>query len=246
MKMTQIFRALGPIDLKSVGRDSLLRWMVFLPLVLAAAARWAMPPIIRWIGNLFAVDLLPYYSPIMGYALIVLTPFLAATVVGFLLLDQRDDGTLTALQVTPLSLNGYLLYRLATPMLAGILATMIVIPLSGVISIAPIPLLLVVVGAAPLAPLMAVILAVIAQNKVQGFAVLKVSSIVLLPPMIAYFVQGPWHLLLALVPTYWPAMMLWTAVPYNPSFWFFWSAGLAYQMLLLAVVVRRFNRIMRR
>jgi len=246
MKTTQVLLALGPIDLKSVQRDSMLRWMIFLPILLAAAARWVMPVIIRWVGDIFAVDLMPYYAPIMGYGLIVLTPFLAAVVVGFLLLDQRDDGTLSALQVTPLSLNGYLLYRLTMPMLASILATMIVIPLSGIVPITALSLLLVASGAAPLAPLLAIAIAVIAQNKVQGFAVMKASGLVLLPPMIAYFVQGPWHLLLALVPTYWPAMMLWTAVTGEPSFWFFWLVGLVYQMLLLALLVRRFNRVMRR
>lgn len=246
MKTMQVVRALGPIDLKNVRRDSMLRWMIFLPIALAIAARWVMPVILNWVGDIFKVDLMPYYAPLMGYGLVVLTPFLAATVVGFLLLDQRDDGTLTALQVTPLSLNGYLLYRLTTPMMASIMATMIVIPLSGILTIGPLPLLLVAIGAAPLAPMIAIALAVIAQNKVQGFAVMKASGIILLPPMIAYFVQGSWHLLLALVPTYWPAMMLWTAVAGDPFFWFYWAVGLAYQILLLAILVRRFNRVMRR
>ena len=246
MKAARVVRALGPIDLKSVQRDSMLRWMIFLPVLLAMAARWVMPIILRWVGDIFGVDLMPYYAPLMGYGLVVLTPFLAAAVVAFLLLDQRDDGTLSALQVTPLSLNGYLIYRLSTPMLVSILATMIVIPLSGIISIGPLSLLLVAVGAAPLAPLLALAIVVIAQNKVQGFAVMKASGIILLPPMIAYFVQGPAHLLLALVPTYWPAMMLWTAVAGDLSFWFFWLVGLSYQILLLAILVRRFNRIMRR
>ncbi|MDX1415123.1 MAG: hypothetical protein R3293_13080 [Candidatus Promineifilaceae bacterium] len=245
-KTAQILRALGPIDVKSIQRDPMLRWMILLPLLLAAVARWVMPFILGWVGDIFRFDALPYYAPIMGYALVVLTPFLAATVVGFLLLDQRDDGTLTALQVTPMSLNGYLLYRLTSPMLVSIIATIIVLPLSGIVSLDAIYLLLVSVGAAPLAPLLAVTIAVIAQNKVQGFAVMKASGIILLPPMIAYFFQGPAHLLLALVPTYWPAMMLWTAVSGSSTFWFFWFAGIVYQLLLLGLVARRFNTIMGR
>ncbi len=244
MNVTQIFRALGPIDARSIQRDSLLRWMIFLPIVLAAVARWLMPLILQWIGDLISVDIMAHYPPIMGYALLVLTPFLAATVVGFLLLDQRDDGTLTALQVTPLSINGYLLYRLTVPMAAGILATLIVIPLSGIVQLSFLQLLLIAIGAAPLAPLMALTLAVIAQNKVQGFAVMKASGIVLLPPLVAYFVQGPWQLLLALVPTYWPAMMLWTAG--EPLFWIFWIVGILYQLLLLLILARRFNTVMSR
>lgn len=244
MNLSQIARALGPIDAKSIQRDSLLRWMIFLPILLAIAARWLMPLILQWVGSILGLDLMPNYPPLMGYALLVLIPFLAATVVGFLLLDQRDDGTLSALQVTPLSINGYLLYRLSMPMLASILATLIVLPLSGVIQLPLFTLLLLAIGAAPLAPLMALALAVIAQNKVQGFAVMKASGIILLPPMIAYFLQGPWQLLLALAPPYWPAMMLWTAG--DPQFWLYWSVGIAYQVLLLVWLAKRFNRVMSR
>jgi fluoroquinolone transport system permease protein len=43
--------------------------------------------------------------------LVVVMPALVGMVIGFLLLDQRDDQTLAALQVTPLTLNGYLIYR---------------------------------------------------------------------------------------------------------------------------------------
>lgn len=244
MTAAQIFRALGPIDAKSIQRDSLLRWMIFFPLLLAAAARWLMPLILHWVSDLLNVDLMPYYPPLMGYALLVLTPFLAATVIGFLLLDQRDDGTLTALQVTPLSLNGYLVYRLTMPMVASVLATIIVMPLSGIVQLSFLQLLLVAVCAAPLAPLMALAVAVIAQNKVQGFAVIKASGIILLPPMIAYFVQGPWQLLFALVPTYWPAMAFWNVG--EPSFYWFWMVGILVQLLMLAWLVRKFNKVMSR
>ena len=52
-------------------------------------------------------------------------------VLGFLLLDQRDDQTLTALQVTPLSLNGYLAYRISLPMLISLVTTLLMVPLAG-------------------------------------------------------------------------------------------------------------------
>ena len=57
---------------------------------------------------------------------------------------------------------------------------------------------------------------------------------------------GGGHLLLALVPTYWPAMMLWTAVQGDPAFWFFWPCGIAYQFFLLILLTRRFDQLMRR
>ena len=60
----------------------------------------------------YAFDLRPYYDAFMGYFLVSLAPMMFGIVIGFLLLDECDDNTLMALQVTPLSLNNYLLYRL--------------------------------------------------------------------------------------------------------------------------------------
>ena len=42
----QVVRAIGPIDVKSVRRDSLLRWVLLLPLLLAAAVRWVLPDMV--------------------------------------------------------------------------------------------------------------------------------------------------------------------------------------------------------
>ncbi len=47
MRAWGIIRALGPIDLKSVGRDPLLKWIIFIPLIAASAMRWLLPPILE-------------------------------------------------------------------------------------------------------------------------------------------------------------------------------------------------------
>jgi hypothetical protein len=39
MNAIRAIRALGPIDVKNVRRDALLRWMVFVPLVVAHGGR---------------------------------------------------------------------------------------------------------------------------------------------------------------------------------------------------------------
>jgi fluoroquinolone transport system permease protein len=102
-----------------------------------------------------------------------------------------------------------------------------------------------------MAPIFALALAALSQNKVQGFALMKVSGIVLLPPLAAYFIQSNWQLLLGLVPTYWPAKTLWAALDWinggRPGpLLFYFLAGLVCQLLFLLLLARRFNRIMHR
>ena len=244
MNSLSILKALGPIDAKNIRRDEMLRWIVFAPIALALALRWLAPVLLIRIEEILAIEILPYYQPFASFMILLLTPYLAGIVIGFLLLDQRDDGTLTALQVTPLSLNGYLVYRLTMPMLVSVLATLVAAPLSGLFDMGFGTLVLTAVSAAPLAPIFALLLASLAQNKVQGFALAKVAGVVLIPPMIAYFISAPWQIILGIFPTYWPAMTLWSAQAGDLSFWFYWSMGLIYQMGFLALLTRRFNKIM--
>ena len=244
MKGVAILKALGPIDAKSISRDSFLRWMTIVPLAIALGTRWIMPIFIRRLESGLGLELMPAYPAIMGAVLLQLVPLFAGMVIGFLLLDQRDDRTLTALQVTPLSLNGYLAYRLSVPTLLSVLLTLIVMPLAGFAGIGLGPLLLAAVVAALLAPLVALALAAFAANKVQGFALMKAAGIILFPPLIAYFIPPGWQPAFGVFPTYWPARLYWLYLAGQNNFWVYLAAGVLYQALLLALLVRRFNRVM--
>ena len=246
MRVLSILQALGPIDAKNIRRDELLRWMIVAPVALALAVRWLIPLLLERVETILKIELMAYYEPFAAFMIILLVPYLSGMVIGFLLLDQRDDGTLTALQVTPLSLNGYLVYRLTTPMLVSIVMTLVAAPLSGVVDVGMGKLVLTAVSAAPLAPIFALLLATLAQNKVQGFALTKVCGLIIIPPMIAYFITAPWQILFGVFPTYWPAMALWSAQAGDPAFGFYWSVGLVYQIAVLALLTRRFNQIMQR
>jgi len=51
--------------------------------------------------------------------------------------------------------------------------------------------------------------ATLAQNKVQGFAVMKATSIIPIPPLLAYYGDSGWQWLFGLVPSYWPVKVYW-------------------------------------
>jgi fluoroquinolone transport system permease protein len=239
----RVLLALGPVDIKSIHRDPLLRWLMFYPLMLAGLIHWGVPWLAGYLLAQFQFDLTPYYPLLMSFVL-VMTPMLAGLVIGFLLLDQQDDQTLTALQVTPLTLTGYLIYRLSIPMGLSLVITMIIFPLSGLVTLGFGPLFLAALSAAPLAPFYALILAAFAANKVQGFALTKALGVLLVAPLLAYFVPPPWQWLLGLVPLYWPAKLLWLLHAGQTGLWPVLLFGLLYQGLVLSVLLRRFNRRM--
>lgn len=235
-----VLRALGPIDAASVRRDPLLRWMLVFPLVFALLFRWVASLIEPWLVARFGIDLTLYY-PLVGGLLALLTPMLFGCIVGFLLLDQKDDGTLTALRVTPLTPGGYLAYRIAIPMALSIVMTPLVLELGGFTRAGVGARIVAGVAAAPLAPAFALFLAAFARNKVQGFALMKAAGVINWPPMLAWFVTSSWQLAFGLCPTYWPVKLYWELEAGGPAAWIYLLADLVVLSLLVAWLARRFD-----
>ena len=242
--------ALGPIDVKSVRRDSLIRWMLATPLALALVIRFGLPPTSVWAQTQFELDLEPYLH-LFGSALITATPLMFGTVVGFLLIDQKDDQTLTALQVTPLTNRAYLLYRLGVPCLLSVPLTVLALRLSGIPQISLGRQLVAAAVASPLVAAFSLFLAALANNKLQGFAIMKGSSgVINLPPIIAWFVDSNWQWAFGIAPMFWPLKLYWVLAgvsrgPAAPA-WVYALVGVAYLLALIALLGRRFDRVMHR
>ena len=239
-------RALGTIDAQSIARDSLLRWMVVLAPAIGLVFRFGAPRIDGMLERELGFDLTPYFPLLMSFLPLVAAG-LAGTVAGFLLLDQRDDRTLTAILVTPLRLGGYLRYRLTAVILLSAALGAIMVPLAGLSDTTLLQLVVSAVVAAPLAPIYALFLGTFAANKVQGFALAKAIGVVFVPCVAAYFVTGPWQSAFGLLPHYWPLKVFWlfdeeaTAAAMGHAL-----LGLVWQGTVLAMLVRRFSRVLKR
>lgn len=210
MLTMKTLRALGAIDTGSVLSDPLLRGLLVVPLLVALAVRGLLPLVLVRIGELAEVDLAWLLAPMAGYTVVGIAPLIVGAVVGFLLLDQRDDQTWLALRVTPLPLSVYLAYRLALPSLLGLLVTLAALAVAGGLGLGPGGAALAALAAAPLAPVTALALAAFARNKLEGMALMKALSVLLAAPLAGLFVPtGWWQLALAALPTFWVARATW-------------------------------------
>ena len=244
MNLNAIFKALGPIDIRSIGRDNGISWMIFLPVLSALVIRWGVPPLTASLIETYSFDLAPYYPAILAYFFVIMAPITFAVLVGFLLLDEKDDNTLTALQVTPLSLNSYLVYRVAVPVLLTVVMMFVIFPLAAIDSMPWDSILITAIAAAPMSPMFALYLASIAQNKVQGFALMKLSGFVLFVPIFAYFVTPGWELIFGVIPTYWPMKVYWLLTAGESGVWPYVLVSLIYQSAVTWVFVKRFNKVL--
>jgi fluoroquinolone transport system permease protein len=210
LNLWNIYRTAGTVDAKSVWRDELLAWVLALPLVIALLLRFGLPPLAGWLLQTWTFDLQPYYPLIMSF-FVLMAPSMVGMVIGFLLLDERDERTLSALAVTPMPLGGYLLYRITLPLLLGFVITLAGYPLAGLAPLSGADLVVIALTAAFTGPVTALFLAGFADNKVSGFALVKILNTINMLPVAAYFVDLPWQFGAGLVPAYWPMKMLWQA-----------------------------------
>lgn len=245
MNALQTIRALGPIDARSIWRDSLLRWMFAMALGLGLLLRWGVPPLSAKLASDYGFDPTPYYPLIMSY-IVPSMPILVGIIIGFLLLDERDDRTLTALQVTPLTLRGYLIYRLSLPVVLALILTCAVFWIADLVTMDAARLLVAAVAVAPLAPIFALVLGGFANNKVQGLALSKANGLITLPPVAAWFVAEPWQFLFGIVPTYWPVKTFWQLHAGASDWGVYLAVGLVFQLAIMWLLVRRFERVLRR
>jgi fluoroquinolone transport system permease protein len=163
---------------------------------------------------------------------------------GLMVLDERDDRTLMALQVTPVSLIAYALYRIgvATTIAAGYVVACLL--LSGLMPPSLLPPAVPIAATGGLfGTVIALLLAAFAGNKLEGLALMKAFGILMLVPLAAYFVEADWQVLLGIFPSYWPAKAFWVAGE-GGAFWPYVLAGTVYNLLLAALLLLRFrNRL---
>jgi fluoroquinolone transport system permease protein len=236
--------ALGSADIKNIRRDALLAWVPLITFSMALAIRLLVPQVAELLRQNIHFNLTLYYPLIMS-CFALLTPSMVGMVIGFLLLDERDDRTLTALLVTPLRLPVYLLYRISVPLLLAIILTLICYPLAGLTPMSLPNLFPIVLLGSLISPMMALFLAAFAANKVAGFAMLKLLNAVLILPVAAFFLPANVQWLVGIIPPFWPLKAFWLLVA-SQSDAFVLVIGLLVNLVALLLLLKRFTVVVHR
>ena len=236
-------------DLRLVARDRLLVMLLSLVAVLAVVVRFVLPQLD---ASLARNGILPNASTALRFsdtfALWVVfiglwqAALMPGTVFAFLLLDEKEDGTLVAMRVTPVPLSQYLGYRVTVP---AVFAFVFAVVLTPAIGFAPVPawqLILFALGAATTAPIVTLLIAMFAADKVQGFAFTKFGGIAGLIIIFGWFTPAPWQWLLCAFPPFAIAKGYWMAVEGAPGWWAPLIVGSLVQLWALRALLGRLAR----
>lgn len=240
-----LVKTLIAVDLRKVTRDPLMAGIIAAPLLVAVIFRFAVPD-----PETLQATLTAYLGPDLGAQvsraapmllmslLTAIAPGLVGAVYGLLLVGERDERTLMALRVMPVSFARYVAARLSTPLSLSVGVTIVAYPVAG---LAPLPIatvaLIAVVNAIS-APVVALAMATFAKDKIAALAVMRVANSVLALPVLAYFVAPPIVYLAWLSPAYWQMKALWLAADALPFLATLGVAALMNVMLLLLLYSR--------
>ena len=253
MQMTQLVRTLGRSDAKLIGRDRfplfMFGFIVYIIVVLRFLLPWANDYLAEngiLPNESFSLSLADFYPMIVAYMAIFTGAMMVGTIVGFMLLDEKDHNTLKAMLVTPVRFQQYALYRVGLP---AVLAFVIVVAMVLGINQALVPwwqLLLIAAGASLLAPMTTLFFALMAENKVQGFAYAKFTGISGWIIMGGWFIPGPWQWLLGVFPPFWISKAYWLAFAGSSWWWPTLIVGVLLQLGLIYWLAQRFNKVVYR
>ncbi|MTI60250.1 MAG: hypothetical protein FH762_09790 [Firmicutes bacterium] len=222
-------------DLKNITRELMLIYIMFIPIIFAMLIRYGVPILREEFLEKF--DLVNYYPLITGY-FILLVPVLIGIVAGFLVLDERDEGIVQVLILTPLSKKGYLIYRIFMPMLISLFYILILTPVLGLVEVSIRSLIVLGLLSMLESPITALFLTAFAGNKVEGLAFSKGLGLLMMVPLLR-FTKAKWSILAALTPFYWPVQGF--LVIGGQGFYFSILAGFLVHLLFLFILVKKFK-----
>jgi hypothetical protein len=219
----------------NISRDPMLIFAIVMSIVPATGLALSQHALDEAALSTFGLHDLSRYVAIV---VLVLPAVLIGWVTGFLLLEDRDDGVLVAVDITPIGKTGFLLYRVTiTAIVAAVITAGAVLAVAP--SLGPAAHILIVLAVAVEAVMAAVLLPAIARNKVEGLALTKLTNLAAVVPLLA-LIPSPWRYVAGIVPTYWIGELIAPdAMLPMPSVV---AATLATHLCWLAVLVRIFAR----
>ncbi len=233
--------ALGRNDIRGTYRDPLLVMIVIAPAVWTGGVAALTPRLTVFLLRRNRFDLVPYYPLILTAFLLLTSIIIVGALAAFLVLDEVDAGTLTALRVTPLPLSTFFAYRAATVLVVTTIYVIVTMSFSGLLRPGLVPALVpigLLAGGSAVVTLLLII--ALASNKIQGLAMVRALGMLIAGlPCLPWFIHSSWNLAFGVLPPYWAAKAFWVAGD-GGMWWPYLLAGFGYNLAVGWLLFRRF------
>lgn len=235
-------------DQKLIFRDSFLIFMTIAGILIALICRYLLPwaDQVLMAKSLMPSDTIPFalhetYPMLITFMALYNGTLMSGMMAGFLLLDEKDENTLQAISVTPVPFYYYTNYRFT---LAAVFSFALSVAMLYIINIALLgfwQILLFSAAASLMSVMSALFLVIFSQNKVQGFAMGKFTSLAGWVILAGWFIPEPWQWLLGIFPPFLVHKAYWMALE-EQQFWLqILGIAIIAQFILIALLTKAFN-----
>lgn len=233
--------AFGRNDVRGTYRDPLLVMIVLAPAIWTAGVVILVPRFTEMLSERYDFDLVPYYPLVLTAMLLLTSIIIAGALAAFLVLEEVDAGTLTALRVTPVSLSTFFAYRAGTVVLVTTVYVVSTISFSGILERGLLGTLIPIGVLSGLSAVVTLLLIVaLASNKIQGIAMVRALGVLTAGlPCLGWFVDSAWNLAFGVLPPYWAAKAFWVANEHG-VWWPYVLVGMIYNLAVGYPLLRRF------
>ncbi len=225
-------------ELKNWARDPMTRFMLIYPIIFGLFGRYLLPRIADMSGFF-----LEAFADFILAFLAMFIPQIYGALLGFSLLDDRDDNVMPSIRVTPLSLHQFFSFKVAITLVLSFIAAIFVLWFVDIGGLSWSKIFLVSFLASLGTPINAFLINALSRNKIEGFAVMKGIGTLIVFPIIALFFTDAKEFFFAFVPAFWPVKAISVIIRGTEalplSFPGYFIIGLGY-VLILNVLVYRF------
>lgn len=229
-------------DFKNISRDFMLLFILVSPAIIAIAFSLIIPFADMILAAELGFQLSEHYIFIMAF-IIMLVPMMYGMMIGFIILEERDENILSYLFVTPLSKAEYILYRTGLAMVMSTAFNIFILYFLDIVEVRLLQSLPVLLLSTLNAILLVLIILVFAENKVEGFAVTKGSGILFVAPLIGYLFETNFRYLAGILPPYWISESFISIYTGQGNYIFYLLAGLLVYGSWIYLLTRKFSRM---
>jgi fluoroquinolone transport system permease protein len=233
--------AFGRNDIRGTYRDPLLWMIVVAPVIWTTGVAIFTPMFTEMLSERYDFDLVPYYPLVLTAFLLLTSIIITGAIAAFLVLDEMDAGTMTALRVTPVPLSTFFAYRAATVMVVTTIYVIATLSFSGILEPGLLPALIPIGLLSGLTAVVCLLLiVVVANNKIQGIAMVRALGMLMAGlPALPWFIDSAWHLAFGVLPPYWAAKAFFVASDHG-TWWPYVVVGAVYNLAVAWALFRRF------
>ena len=228
-------------EIKKWLRDPMLSFMIALPVILALVVRFGVP----YAEEQYNFSLAPYYHVIVA-AVMLMNASVTGGIIGFSILDDRDDKIFLGVDVSPVSIGKFMGFRFALSFVLTYISCILVMQIANFGEIPLYAVLLVPITISLFSSVSAMFINLFSSNKVEGFAMMKAGGMIIVFPIVSLFLTDYKEFFFGFEPNFWAVKALSAAMlpntAFNLGFWGYYPVGILYVAALNLIIYKIFKK----